>query len=237
MTEYSEECSNEILNRIAEGQMLTKVCTEEGMPDRLTFYRWMIARPPLANAYARARLMWADWWAERVLQLSLDGSGDIYLDEAGKSVVDHANVQRARLQADTIKWLVGKYAPRVYGEKSTLELEVPAEPVQQIQRLERVIVDAPNSDSRLAERIRELEAQLGIGAEPTESRAPRQLTWDPSPMPTRLHGEIVVRLVGLIKSRVPAADQRPPEAVLDELFDVIDRALVAEYGGTIEGYR
>jgi hypothetical protein len=230
MTEYSEERSTEILNRIAEGQMLTRICTEEGMPDRLTFYRWMIARPPLANAYARARLMWADFWAEKVLLLSLDGSGDIYLDESGKSVVDHANVQRARLQADTIKWLVGKYAPRVYGEKSTLELEVPAAPLQPILRIERVIVGAP--DSRLAERIKELEAQLGIGAEPPESKAPRQLTWDPAPMPTRLHGEIVVRLVGLIKSRVPAADQRPPEAVLDELFGIIDRALIAEYGAS-----
>ena len=39
------------------------------------------------------------------------------MDGVGKAVIDHANVQRARRQADSHKWLVGKYAPRTYGER------------------------------------------------------------------------------------------------------------------------
>jgi hypothetical protein len=34
----------------------------------------------------------------------------------------------------------------------------------------------------------------------------------------------------MIKERVPRADQRSPDALLDEVMGVIDRALVAEYG-------
>ena len=144
-SEYSMEIAEQILNRIMEGQMLTKICAEDGMPERLTFYRWMGSRPDLANAYARARLAWADFWARKSgLILSLDGSGDIFLDESGKAIVDHANIQRARLQVDTIKWLVGKYAPRVYGEKpaddaiATGAQGPPAS--QKVTRIERVIV-------------------------------------------------------------------------------------------------
>src|SRR4029077_17680816 len=47
----------------------------------------------------------------------MDGSNDIFIDGAGKAMLDHANVQRSRLQCDQIKWMVGKYAPRTYGDK------------------------------------------------------------------------------------------------------------------------
>ena len=35
-------------------------------------------------------------------------------------------------------------------------------------------------------------------------------------LPSRMDGEIVARLVGVIKSRIPQADERPAESVLDE---------------------
>src|SRR6185437_16836495 len=97
-SEYSHEVFTAICDRISEGEMLAKICEEEDMPTRLAFYRWMGTREQLKNVYARARLAWADWWAERVLAISLDSSGDIFIDGAGKAMIDHANVQRARLQ-------------------------------------------------------------------------------------------------------------------------------------------
>lgn len=184
--EYSKEIADEVLDRIAEGQMLTKICASEHMPDRLTFYRWMVARPDLANAYVRARLLWADWWAEKVLALSMDGSGDIYLDEGGKPVVDHANVQRARLQADTIKWLVGKYAPRVYGDKPAPE-DIPAQ--QQIARIERVIIAPPGDEAR-------------------------RLVGHPNDGLSQDDRAILGDIVELVRRTVPRAGDRPPGQVL-----------------------
>lgn len=200
--------------------MLNKICEPEDMPTARQFRYWLTVNDGLAVSYARARLSWADTWAEKVMDITFNPEGAI--DGQGNLVLDHATIALLKLQTDNVKWLVGKWAPRTYGDKPQ---ELPTEPVQQLQRLETVIIEAP--ESRLMERIRELEAQLGIKA---RDEAPRQLTWDPGPLPSRLHGEIVVRIVGLIKSRVPAADQRPPEVVLDELIGVIDRALIAEYG-------
>ncbi len=224
---FDQETADLILARISQGEMLTKICTEEGMPAWQTYYQWMKDRPALKEAHARARLSWADWWAERALQIALDGSQDFFLDEGGKVVTDHANIQRARLQCEQIRWQVGKYAPRTYGERP----EPAAEAAEPVTRIQRMIIAADGNAERLAmqDRIRELEEQLGL-REP----APRLLTFDPGPLPSRLDGEIVTRLVDVIKARVPQADQREPAAVLDEIMSIIDSALAAEYEATAD---
>jgi hypothetical protein len=206
-SEYSKEIANNILQRIMDGEMLTAICKEEGMPSRLTFYRWMNGREELKNDYARARLAWADFWAERVIEVSFDDAGDFFI-ENGKAVADHARVQRARLQTDNIKWLVGKYAPRTYGDRPELP---PVDTGNDITRIERVIVGWKDRDP------------VPVAAPPA------QITYDPGPLPARVDPEILVRLVNMIKERVPRADQRSPNALLDEVMGVIDRALIAEY--------
>src|SRR5262245_5435994 len=117
-TGYAPELAEIVLRRIMDGEMLINVCAEDDMPTRDMFYGWMSGRPDLKQAYARARLAWADYWAEKVISISLDDVGDVFIDnDTGKAVADHARIQRHRLQADSIKWLVGKYAPRTYGDK------------------------------------------------------------------------------------------------------------------------
>jgi hypothetical protein len=135
---YTPEIGEIITDRLSQGELLIKICQDEDMPPRKTIYTWMTANPAFKEAYARARLAWADWWAERVLAISLDSSGDIFVDENGKAVIDHANVQRARLQSDTIKWLVGKYAPRTYGDK--LALDAPGAAGGGVERIERLVI-------------------------------------------------------------------------------------------------
>ncbi len=156
--------------------MLIKICQEDEMPPRKTFYTWMVSRPSLQEAYARARLAWADWWAEKVLAISLDSSGDIFIDDSGKAVIDHANVQRARLQSDNIKWLVGKYAPRTYGDKPAMD--GPAEGRQ-------VTISWQAADPK---------------PQPTLP----QITYDPGPLPKRIDPEIIARFLRMIKDTVPA---------------------------------
>ena len=57
---FSQEIADRILDRISEGEMLIKICQEEEMPPRKTVYTWMTASPSFKEAYARARLAWAD---------------------------------------------------------------------------------------------------------------------------------------------------------------------------------
>ncbi len=224
-SDYTQEIADLICDRISQGEMLTKVCAEEGMPPRKTVYTWMRARPDFKAAYARAREEWAEFYEEKVLDIAFDDKGDFFIED-GKAVADHARVARARLQVDTLKWFMMKWAPRRYGETPELVPESAG-----ITRIERTIIASDGDAERLAllDRIQELEEQLGLRAP-----APKRLTFDPGPLPSRLDGEIVSRLVGVIRSRVPQADQREPAAVLDELMSIIDRALAAEYEATAD---
>jgi hypothetical protein len=201
---YAPDVADGILQRIMEGEMLTKICAEEGMPSRITFYGWMANRPEFKDAYTRARLAWADFWAERVLAISLDGSGDIFIDGAGKAVIDHANVQRARLQTDNIKWLVGKYAPRTYGDRP-----VPDEAPQAITF-----------------RWQDNPAPVAPPQAP-----PRQIEYRKPELPADLTEQdwsIMLEVLELVKRTVPTNDERPPA----EIFAVMKRALMEHFRQT-----
>jgi hypothetical protein len=200
-SEFTQEVANKILDRISEGEMLTKICNEEGMPPRKTVYTWMGARPAFKDAYARAREEWAEFYEEKVLAIAFDDKGDFFI-ENGKTVADHARVQRARLQVDTLKWFMMKWAPRRYGEKPALE--------------------GPGSGDR----------QVTISwqaADPRLEPVLPQITYDPGPLPKRIDPEIIARFLRMIKDTVPRADQRPPEEVLTLALDVCERALKAEF--------
>jgi hypothetical protein len=198
-SEFTQEVANKILDRISEGAMLTKICQEEGMPPRKTVYTWMGARPAFKDAYARAREEWAEFYEEKVLAIAFDDKGDFFIED-GKAVADHARVQRARLQVDTLKWFMMKWAPRRYGEK-------PA-------------VDAPTDGPLM------ISWQQGP---PKPATMPALLTYDPGPLPSRLAPEVMRRFWQAVKDIVPHADQRDPNEVMSQVIDVCERALKAEF--------
>jgi hypothetical protein len=202
-SEFTQEIADRIIDRISEGEMLTKICQEEGMPPRKTVYTWMAARPAFKDAYARAREEWAEFYEEKVLSIAFDDKGDFFVED-GKAVADHARVQRARLQVDTLKWFMMKWAPRRYGDKPALE--------------------APTSGPLT---VRWIES-------PREPPKPLpQLAYDPGPLPRRIDPEIIARFLRMIKDTVPRADQRSPEEVLSLALDICERALKAEFAPDI----
>jgi hypothetical protein len=109
-----------ILERIETGEMLAIILREDGMPSRTRFYAFMDADASRRDAYTRARLSWCDYWAEKVMMISLDRSGDVFVED-GKAVADHARIQRDRLITDNAKWLLGKWGRRTYGDRVEAE--------------------------------------------------------------------------------------------------------------------
>jgi len=205
---YTPEIGEDICERMANGKGLRAICEDEEMPSRTTVLRWLEKHADFRGHYARARDALLDFYSEEIVRIAFDDSGDFFIED-GKTIVDHAAVQRARLKVDALKWLLSKLGARKYGNNP----ELPPEPERQITLIQRTIVDANPAPP---------------------APPPAQLAYDPGPLPKRVDPEILVRLVNLIKSRVPKADQRSPDALLDELFGVIDRALVAEYGSAAE---
>lgn len=86
-------------------------CREVGIrPARL--HEWTREDSVLASVYARAREQQAHSLAERAIAVSREAYGR-----------DTAGVQAARLEVDTLKWYVSKIAPKLYGERLTIEDE------------------------------------------------------------------------------------------------------------------
>ena len=76
--------------------------------------------------YARARVKQADALLEQIKDIAHDGRNDWEILEAERNgqdriVLNAEHVQRSRLRVDTLKWVMGKLAPKKYGDKIEIE--------------------------------------------------------------------------------------------------------------------
>jgi transposase-like protein len=100
-----------VCRAISKGDSVKEACREVGIrPARL--HEWTREDSVLALVYARAREQQAHSLAERAIAVSREAYGR-----------DTAGVQAARLEVDTLKWYVSKIAPKLYGERLTIEDE------------------------------------------------------------------------------------------------------------------
>ncbi len=119
---YTEELGLAICRQIAAGKSLRAICEAEGMPDESTVRAWAIEDVGgFYPHYARAREIQAEKWADEIIEISDDSSGDIGTDEDGNEIVNHDVVQRSRLRVDTRKWVLSKVLPKKYGESTTIK--------------------------------------------------------------------------------------------------------------------
>jgi len=106
-SKYSEELTDEICCRIADGESLRRICEDEGMPHRDTVRKWLGEREEFSGQYARARDEQADYYADEIIEIA-DSSGD--------------DVALGRLKMDARKWVASKLKPKKYGERLTNEI-------------------------------------------------------------------------------------------------------------------
>ena len=116
-TGYTAELGALICERLMNGERLTAICREDGMPHRVTVFRWLTKHPEFAAAYREARLIAWEVMAEDLLDIADDGTNDWTTDGRGNPMLDHEHVQRSRLRVDTRKWVLAKVLPRRWGEK------------------------------------------------------------------------------------------------------------------------
>ena len=115
------------------------VCQDLGIAENSPF-RWAAEDEAFGKLYARAREDQAHALAERAMAIA---SADDELTQArGEAIENEASrliaagdqkwrqkiaalesnlIQRDKLRVDTIKWLASKIAPRLYGERQTME--------------------------------------------------------------------------------------------------------------------
>lgn len=123
--EITEEVVDAVLDQIAGGKSLVKVCEMPGMPNRTAFLRRVAADTTLQALYAEAMAARADKYAEETIDIADDGLNDTYIDDQGNVKTDTDVIARSKLRVAARQWYAAKIAPKKYGDKQTTELTGP----------------------------------------------------------------------------------------------------------------
>lgn len=122
---FTQEIADAICARLAEGESLRSVCRDPTMPDKATFYRWIAANTILRDQYTRAKSDGCTALAEDAIDIADDGSNDWMSENDPENPgykLNGEHVQRSKLRVETRKWFLSKLQPKVYGDKSSVEL-------------------------------------------------------------------------------------------------------------------
>ena len=103
---YTQELADCICERLASGESLRAICSDEDMPNRQTILNWLNDKAEFVGHYARAREDQAEAHADRIIEIADDESIDAH---------------HKRIMVDARKWVASKLKPKRYGDKLDLE--------------------------------------------------------------------------------------------------------------------
>ena len=121
---FTQHIADVICTRIAEGESLREIVKTEGMPDRVTVYRWLLDNESFCNQYTRAREEQADTLADEILAISDESPEVDYIKDKHGNVIDikidsgYVAYQRQRI--DARKWVAAKLKPKKDSENIKL---------------------------------------------------------------------------------------------------------------------
>mgnify|MGYP006409886137 FL=1 len=95
-----------ICDELADGKSLNSICKRDDMPHRVTVLQAVQRDDELYEMYARARAIGAETLADEIHDVSRQG-----LDSVDRQMAN-AEVQRRRLQVDSLKWTYARQQPR-----------------------------------------------------------------------------------------------------------------------------
>ena len=120
---FTQAKADVICLRLAEGASLRSICAEEGQPDQTTVYRWLRDNEEFRQQYARAREDQAETLFDQMVTIAdtpLIGTKTV-TKATGVEMTEGDMIEHRRLQVETRKWVLGKMAPKKYGERQQIE--------------------------------------------------------------------------------------------------------------------
>lgn len=117
---YSQEVADRVCERLTAGDSLRKACADG--PDPSTILRWVEQNDAFAQQYARARAAGYALLADELVEIADDSTNDTFVDDNGNQRTNQEVVARSRLRVDTRKWMLSKMLPKVFGEKTSVEV-------------------------------------------------------------------------------------------------------------------
>lgn len=123
--ERTPEVEEAILERLADGELLKDICKTDGMPSRMTVWKWTQEDKAFADLYARARESGLELMADEIIEISDDARNDWMeknADDDAGWLANGENTRRSALRVDSRKWLlsrlVAKYGDKIQNEHS-----------------------------------------------------------------------------------------------------------------------
>ena len=117
LTAYSPSIALEIVERIAQGETLSKICeSETKFPHQVTFKRWVVNHPELAKAVDAARQLSAMSLEEE----ALDAAREIKLKQR-----DGTQVRAFEVLLQQLRWSAERRDPAIFGNKAPVNVRVP----------------------------------------------------------------------------------------------------------------
>ena len=117
---YGNDIRQTILHRLSEGETLRAICRTDGFPDISTVLWWVREDRPdgFAQQYARARELGYQVMADELIDEARNprrGMKKVTKPD-GVEIEEKDAVDRSRLHVDTLKWLLSKALPKIYGQ-------------------------------------------------------------------------------------------------------------------------
>ena len=130
-SKYTPAIAAEICARLATGESLRSICSDESLPPESTVRTWAVDdHQGFFAQYARARDIGLDAIADETMEISDNGSND-WMERNGQDsegwAINGEHVQRSRLRVDVRKWYLSKLAPKRYGDRLSVTQETAVE--------------------------------------------------------------------------------------------------------------
>lgn len=113
---YTKQLYISIINRVAEGEAVSAICREEGMPNRRTVYTAIMADGELRKLWEGAK----EHRAEHFFEMAINLSKELEIKGWDKDIV-----AAIKVAIDTYRWAARMLNPRQYGEHVTAKTVVP----------------------------------------------------------------------------------------------------------------
>lgn len=120
---FTKEKAKIVCEMLEKGKMVKAIEERLGL-SRSTLYRWQEQNEEFREQYARAREKGFDRIAEEMLEIASSEqiTTTTITSDNGVTTKEEDNIQSRRLQVDTRKWLLSKWAKRKYGDSASLEM-------------------------------------------------------------------------------------------------------------------
>lgn len=124
-SDFTQEIADTICERIADGESLRAICSEDEMPCKSSVFKWLSLHEDFADQYARAREAQADSLFDDILTIAdtpMIGEKTKTTDDGKVEVTTGDMIEHRKLRVDARKWMAGKLKPKKYGDKITQEV-------------------------------------------------------------------------------------------------------------------